>query len=848
MALAAMVAVVVAVGESVPVRVVDATGRAVEAARVAWQAPFAEEDWGFEERMKAALPLGAALERVLAPSARTVLTDAEGQAEIGDWIWVVAAAEIDGTPSFAAATLHSVVCPLEPIRLVLQPERVLDVRVLDATGAPVPDAPVVLWCNKLPGSAPGWSAVTDARGHARFTPIDLLAVAPAWWVPPPARAEWQVALVGPFEPWISGDFDPGEPPSTPLELQLPPCGQLVVDLVAGDGHPLPGGGTIEVAPSSPQRMPKRVVSPATTHVVPHVPVGCEWVVTVLGTTGRRVELKGQGPAVAGEVVRVAARFGPLAPSEALTARLLDGIGLPLADRDIVLLERRQGDPDERERVAPARSDAEGRVAFFLPPRSTAGERCFDLVELDPAFDGGIRAAAVHLEAPKSADEEVARLALGDVTLTETVAVLRGVVVDERDRPVVGALVNGNWCRPAWQSARMGIGRRPQPDPLLRSRTSDDGSFTWWDLADARGAPLIWTIESADGSARQLQQQSDFAVESTAPRRVVYRRAGRIRGRLAGAAATTVQGSDPRGSSELTVALDWDEGTRRWELAPGSGMHRDGCFSADVPNGVVDFTVWRGPELLVTIPGIDVPPDGVVDLGTFDLDCLERTITLAIVDETGQPIERGWFVAVDAVAEAQRLTHGNRGGSRPLGPMRPADRLDVHWFERGRLDWRPPRLPPELAVGAPGRDAVIVRSPAAEQLVVLGSAPVVTLNVDWEGARLPEPFVLLADAGPVVEDRDWLRFGPRASGDDPERRLPPLEAIKLRRGEPVALPLRCSGPHVVEIALALPLFGDRILKTGRFHHTSELTIAPGGSPQSFTLRLDGAALAAAVAGR
>ncbi len=859
MALVAMV-LAWAVGDGATVvEVVDAAGRPVAGARVAWEAPVIRASARGRFRWRdIRIPLGAELERALTAADRSTTTDAAGRAAIGDWHWVVASGVVDGVRQFAWAVEERCRDEGRPLQLTLAPERAVEVRLRDAEGAVVADHPIMLRLDSRGRRASEWSTRTDEFGIARFAPIDTISASVALWSDGAEQA-WSVEVAGAFPQRIKRSFVLAELPEKPFKLRLPPTGRFIVTTVDSEGRPVATIGSVRAADSRCE--PWSSETSAAEWVLPHVALGCELEVWAECDGHRDAEQELPGPIRAGETVAVRLVLDPF---ERLAATLRDAVGRPLADRECVLLQ-----PNcDRHMAAEACSDAFGRIVFSpsvaVRDESTRlqdsppPESWVEIVERAAGRTGGIRGALIRLPAPVDAPAAtggaVEPIELGEVTLVDSVCVAAGRVVDDLGVPLEGVEVCGKLEIPM---SRLTYQQR---DPLLLAHTCADGRFEWWatpredrvavleyaerDLRSEHATHLLdsdWTLHR-DGFAGAKEAQ------------LILRRTGLVHGRIVGGTRAT-DGCDFSRAAGVDLELTARGGQ------PAASEHRvflrpDGRFTTAVPHGSFTLTVRhddprddvKDERVIAWFERVPIAPGEAVDVGTLALGWLDRLVELDIVDEDGRPIEAGWATALDLEQTMRATSRLGEFADR----MNPPPRLDVAWFTGGWHEWRPQSVPPRLAVGAPGRCAVIVDPTEGRQRVVLAPAPQATLTVEWEGASLPAPFRLLADLGPTAADRDWLRFGPRRPRDDEARRLVPLDEIVLHRGIAVGLPLRCAGSHALELKIGWASSAGGFIASDRPFHLAELAVAPdppGGPdarPQSFTVELDRDALDQAIA--
>ncbi len=226
--------------------------------------------------------------------------------------------------------------------------------------------------------------------------------------------------------------------------------------------------------------------------------------------------------------------------------------------------------------------------------------------------------------------------------------------------------------------------------------------------------------------------------------------------------------------------------------------------------------------------------------------VRHVLELSIHDEAGRPIDRGWVTQGDPAEDANYAELSAR-------PRDPGDRSLPYQrkplstrFERGALILRQDEPFEPMAVGAPGRAAVLLRAPEGRIDVTLRPPPRIRIEIDLGGVELPEGVTLVARCAPPGDDRAWFRFGPDYfeelwSGEFGLRLL----SVAIARDEATALPILATGRVDVWLAAAnarSPSGWSTLI--GAAPHA--ISIAESREDQLFRLAPDPADLARAIA--
>ncbi|RMH03303.1 MAG: hypothetical protein D6702_06265 [Planctomycetota bacterium] len=350
------------------------------------------------------------------------------------------------------------------LELRLRPRRELEVLVLDAAGGPAAEVPVLLAVRPLPAGGSGYRAVSGPDGVARFPDFgDFLASA----LPAEAEQAWLAAdLAAPERDWRS--FAARPPPTAPIELRLPPAGEVVVR-VLGDA------GRARQCTLAPAREPGRPFRPFAGPTRPvrngearfrWVPLGRRFLATVdLAGEEEPARVEGPGPARPGEVREL---LIDLTAGTILAGRLLDSVGRPVPPGDWTwtLVARGGG-----RKTGGLRSTEDGGFRIRVSEEAAAWE--LTALELRPravglSSGGDGRLARTGLTGPLAPGIHD----LGDLTVVEPPLLVAGRAVGASGEPLEGVVVEVERELPGGED----LGGTWQAVPEWRRLTGRDGAF------------------------------------------------------------------------------------------------------------------------------------------------------------------------------------------------------------------------------------------------------------------------------------------------------------------------------------------------------------------------------------
>ena len=327
----------------------------------------------------------------------------------------------------------------EQVIVELRSERGFEVRVLSSKGVAAAGVDVVFRSIDYFGIQ--YQTTTDTAGLARFRHLRPFQ-------PFGEREPCEVTLRGLLVNRPARSFESQEDIPPRVELNLPPCGSLEVQLVGQDGAPVFTPAEFQFvmmrdeAPSDWVFGSVLRSSPNGSANVAWVEVGAAFEATgaVLGAReGARVTAR--GPATVDGVVDLTLK---IVPTPAAVFRAVDERGAVLASRALAFVVRDQIGPGDDSAPWPARAtatDAMGtfRLPFHEPfPGEDVDEdyqRTIDVL-CAPGEDGVERHFRAKFDGrPREADVE-----FGEAAFLRAQPIVAGHVIDEVGAPVEGALV------------------------------------------------------------------------------------------------------------------------------------------------------------------------------------------------------------------------------------------------------------------------------------------------------------------------------------------------------------------------------------------------------------------------
>ncbi|MCK6448167.1 MAG: carboxypeptidase-like regulatory domain-containing protein [Planctomycetes bacterium] len=350
-------------------------------------------------------------------------------------------------------------------RLELFPDADVVARVFDAEGRPAPEVPVVIQY-RLRGDQPiaKLRTTSDREGIARVAHAGsaLARIRDGWDARSDAESQWSMAAQICAANRPEAALDPRALPNAPLDLHLPPLGEVELLVLQTTGQP----AWLELAPalllaenlpddvgSGPVRgfsggRGPRVRSPATEGraLFRHVGLGAALAAKIQPNRASQTWVERfQGPTAPNERVSVTVTL--VSPSPTFIGRLVDPDGRPCANvrfaTDLFALP-------SPTRIRFSNHGADEAIRSGGGNLTTDATGGFSLAYANDAAYGGkpLLVVTVARNEPNSraARLELAELwtpglhQLGDIVLTPTPVVAAGIVVDSQNRPIVGAFL------------------------------------------------------------------------------------------------------------------------------------------------------------------------------------------------------------------------------------------------------------------------------------------------------------------------------------------------------------------------------------------------------------------------
>jgi len=494
----------------------------------------------------------------------------------------------------------------------------IEVEVLDASGAPVPDVEVRLATCMAPGhwaaSSPAARARTDERGRVRLADEE------------PSRARRIETPSVAATPRVL-EARSGERFADPARLVVEPTGAIEVIVLDERGQPpavpleIALGFAYENADTDlgSELWCERAVALDGRAVFPRVALARRWVLLAAERGYQGNVRKFDGPSHAGgrTVVSLTARpWGAL-----VRATLLDGSGTRLGDTPVELARASQFGQVGYDSLARATTDARGAVGFSTAvPAPGSATRWIVL-----ASRGSAPAHAVSLAAPEPSTDEHGRplFECGTLTVREPLTLAAGRVLDPDGRGVAGARVSpfvssldGRGAALFWPG---------------EARTQADGSFriACLDLP-AKLSLYVRAAGFAPYAAHGVRPGDDALAISLERASIVRGRAVLPEGIPAVNVHVVLDALDSGEDRELDLALDGS--FERLHVAPGRyrALVRLGAEPSFEPEP------HEATLLLATEP-FDLVAGDVRDLGDLDVGGLLHVFKLRVSDAHGAPL-------------------------------------------------------------------------------------------------------------------------------------------------------------------------------------------------------------------
>lgn len=522
---------------------------------------------------------------------------------------------------------------LEPERsgrllLELEPDRQLFVRVVDARGDPAGDQPVALRVQ----IRSNFRDVEVARSSAE----DGIAVLRHLqrFARDHVGAEFAAGLVLLGRNPVETSFDPTNPPLEPIELVLPPCGNIELLLERADGSPVEEAVSCRIARiRSPNEQTSRHSSLPLTAVggrafVSGVELDLDLRVSAWSQHHASASQKFDGPVVPDETVVVRLPLGAAAPLAA--GRAVREDGMPLADVSLGAALVHDGDQNSfTSGFTRVRTDAEGR---FRLPLQGSRVRAANRTRLSLSLEQPLRGFELVGTATIGSSSAGSEIDLGDVYLRLPPLLASGRVVDQSGKGVPGALIT---LRPSGERSEdpgqmlAALGSRRHGDLGQIGVTDAEGRFELRDEVDA----TAFTIQASHADYSPLDPL-EIGRGATHVVLTLYA-SGRIRGRMA---------LDPWVPATSFQLLVFDANGNAVDA--GVDIQNDGRFEIGglTPGAyALAARVHQEETDLARVEGLAVEPLGTSEdpaLDPLDLRGKVRVFKLSVQDRDGNAVP--WF--------------------------------------------------------------------------------------------------------------------------------------------------------------------------------------------------------------
>lgn len=614
------------------------------------------------------------LELTLSEHGKQLVADANGEAEFPYYghSMRVAARSGDLWGQTQATATRPARITLELIR-----DREIEVQVVDATGQPVADVPLVLAnVNANDGSTGGWSGTTTGpRGIAAIRHLDLVAPRPY------ALGELLVEFAFPQVVSRGVRVDLAELPLEPLRMELPPCGSLRLRLLDELGQRVATPYRISVSGSDGRAALRRpLIIEAGEGVLPFVGLDLDLWISGAPTQPGMFETFGgsqRSAAHAGEEALVEIQLVKRATLP--HGRVVDASSKPLANRNLTAWTCAL-DGHARGNADPVRTDDTGYFELSIHRRHSGTEElelhlCVDADEKGAALEGSTRLNSAKL---------FQDVDLGVLQLEAVPLIASGTVVDEREQPIARAtvelfhkgIVDGYADASDARLAILGYTTNDEawlPVPMRTAITDERGKFAIYG-AEAPGKFALNATASGycDVPAAELVSGTTDVVLRLARASVIT---GSVRLPHPSLASVLTMQTRPVGDSDVThrsgVKVDVDGHFRIVDVWPGSQRISVNMSPRAGELLVIEGVVARAGETVRDLRLIDIDLAGLVHL--FELE---------VVSAANEPVE---FGSID-----YRPAGGRPGGPFDEVPIRggratilsPERNLDLTLHARG----------------------------------------------------------------------------------------------------------------------------------------------------------------------
>lgn len=586
-------------------------------------------------------------------------------------------------------------------------------RVVNEVGVPQAGIPVDLLIGDEDRKDRVISIVTGEDGIARIRRLEM-------FLRDAGRAQTALAIGGLLGMTVAQEFDLANPPSSPLELVLPPCGMVEVLVEDADGKPWAVPAMVHLTIASPDQADENDADQnrgagssafVKDGFAQFTPAGLGQIFHARASRadGSLIgEMAGPGPLNAGDRVRLVVR--EFTGSSFVVGRVLGLDGKPLASARLGI---------EIEQRGPGRGSSQGNNLRTDP----AGRFRYQIE--DPSLPAGVKRTLTVSQNPRGSSGAAAKLDLsynlppgdvdvGDLRLGLAALVASGIVVDEEGRPVANAHVVMQQKVAYGSAAEEYYWNWIQGGEAF---TLADGLFALHN--DAEGDEFMISCRSAD-----FWCEGVVTARGTGGLRLVLRRGGSLRGTLLVDEGMRVEDLRVELSIPGAPPDPWGRNTAPVQK-PGNfvlNVLPPGNYTLRLRDNQSDFT-------FLELQGLAVVAGAACDDPRLNpLDARGRTASfmLRAQDAAGKPIPQ---FSVYVMEHGEEMTN--------------------FWTQDGEIRLPMTGRPVDLIIQSEGFLRASVPGVSSDQTVTLRRAPSVRIQITNPGL-VPAGFTLMVRLDPVAD--------------------------------------------------------------------------------------------------
>jgi hypothetical protein len=530
----------------------------------------------------------------------------------------------------------------ESLTLSLTPPTLIAVEVVDLQGNPVENAPVAIRARSYFGPASMIKASTDADGKANLEVVDLLrmiskedSLTSSFIGETDFYVALEVLTPTPVEAWISLD----RLPTTPIQLVMPECGQVGVEVLDKDGvrstkklmislslHDPSKAAEIEAQPLLQEQIGEYLVKTTSKGAArfPAVAFDQQLQARVVSQDEEfTATLVSAGPVRDGGLVVL--RMRPEGPFPSFSGRIVNTEGVAAPKLKFQTRLRRKASGKDSRESGELQTDADGRFLMTLDHQPVAADDLQWTITLAATRKKPARSVTVDL----GGCLEVQQHELGDLVIGELSFLASGRVLDPDGSPLGGAYVSAE----SIDLDRELIGGEIWARTSAMTSTNAQGYFILrGNLDDARHRVKVEnyeffpaTLEFAIG-AKDLELQMGQAWD--------------VMGRF-------ILDKDID-ATELDVILsDAGHGVHGRDYSQYERLSMDGTFQFDEQSvGRKTLSLRSHANILYSEEIPLGPTGGQMELEPIDLTGQFYSIVLHVKDEDGEYVYGAWAASTD----------------------------------------------------------------------------------------------------------------------------------------------------------------------------------------------------------